>query len=160
MEIKKILIAIDYHPSAQMVAEAGYLLAQSVQAKPVLLHVTANPAYYATLDYSPIMGFAGFNNLDILHKDDTDELMRSAQYYLNKTKSHLGDEQMETLVKSGNIADTILETAKEINAYAIVMGTHSRSGLEKVLVGSVAKLVLEQSEVPLFIIPTKNYKDV
>ena len=158
MQMKKILIAVDYHPSAQMVAEAGYLLAKSVQAKPVLLHVTANPAYYATLDYSPIMGFAGFNNLDILHKDDTDELMRSAQYYLDKSKSHLGDDNIETLVKSGNIAETILDTANEIQADVIVMGTHSRTGLEKVLVGSVAKLVLEKTEPPLFIIPTKNFK--
>jgi nucleotide-binding universal stress UspA family protein len=38
----------------------------------------------------------------------------------------------------------------------IVMGSHSRSGLEKMLMGSVTEKVLHQSSVPVLIIPTNN----
>ena len=58
--MKKVLIAIDYDPSAEKVAEAGYAMAMAMSADIVLLHVIAEPAYYSTMEYSPIMGFTGF----------------------------------------------------------------------------------------------------
>jgi nucleotide-binding universal stress UspA family protein len=39
------------------------------------------------------------------------------------------------------------------------MGTHSRSGFEKLLVGSVAENVLHHSQIPLYIIPTKTFEE-
>ncbi len=41
----------------------------------------------------------------------------------------------------------------------IVMGTHSRQGLAKILLGSVAEKVLDNSPMPMFIIPTKSLED-
>lgn len=38
----------------------------------------------------------------------------------------------------------------------IVMGTHSRSWLDDIELGSITKKVIEQSKIPLFIIPTKH----
>ena len=43
-----------------------------------------------------------------------------------------------------------------MKADIIVVGTHSRKGLDKVLVGSVAEKVLHHTTVPLFIIPVKS----
>jgi nucleotide-binding universal stress UspA family protein len=40
--MKRILIAIDYHPVSEKVAEAGYKLAKQLDAKVCLLHVMAN----------------------------------------------------------------------------------------------------------------------
>ena len=54
--------------------------------------------------------------------------------------------------------DTILETAKEIGADIVVMGSHSRRWLENILMGSVAEKVLRDTEIPLFIVPLKNKK--
>jgi len=39
------------------------------------------------------------------------------------------------------------------------MGTHSRRGLEKILMGSVAEKVLHHSLIPLFIIPTRDLEE-
>ncbi len=47
----------------------------------------------------------------------------------------------------------ILNTAKELGADIIVMGTHSRHGLDKFLMGSVAEKVLHKTTFPLYIIP-------
>lgn len=158
LPMRKVLIALDYDPTAQKVAEMGYSLAKSMNAEVVLLHVIAENSYYSTLDYSPIMGFTGFSNLDPAMNINIEEVKRASFEFLDKTRNHLGDETIETAVAEGDFADSILEAAKELNADLIVMGTVSKKWLEKVIVGSVAENVLKHSTIPLFIIPTKGRK--
>ena len=55
--IKKVLVALDYDPTAQKVAEEGFFLADSMDAEFILLHVISDPVYYASTEYSPVMGF-------------------------------------------------------------------------------------------------------
>jgi len=157
--MKKVLIALDYDPSAQKIAETGYALAKAVSAQAILLHVTFDATYYSSLNYSPIMGFGGFGNSYTAEADTAQEINKAAQNFLDKSKEHLGDEKIETVVKDGDFAETILSTAKELNADIIVMGTHSRHGLDKILMGSVAENVLHHSLIPLFIIPTKTLEE-
>lgn len=157
--MKKVLIALDFDPSAQKIAETGYELAKAMNAQVILLHVTADAAYYSALNYSPIMGFDSFSNLDIVQTDAVLELKNAAQDYLEKSKQHLGDETIQTVIKDGDFGESILETATEMNADIIVMGTHSRRGLEKILMGSVAEKVLHRSSIPLFIIPSKGVEE-
>jgi nucleotide-binding universal stress UspA family protein len=153
--MKKILIALDYDPTAQKVAETGHKLAKAMNARTILLHVISEATYYSSLNYSPIMGFGGFNNADSIQTDEAEELKKLAQNYLDKTKGHLNDERIETVVSNGDFGETILKTATKLNVDIIVMGTHARRGLEKILIGSVAEKVLHHSSIPLFIIPTK-----
>jgi nucleotide-binding universal stress UspA family protein len=154
--MKKVLIALDYNPTAEKVAEIGYNLAKAMNAQSVLLHVTSSATYYSYLNYSPIMGFEGFSSLGTTQTDTAGELKNMAQVYLDKSKRHLGDETIQVVVKSGDFGETILNTAKEIKADIIVMGTHSRRGLEKILMGSVAEYVLHHTSIPVLIIPTKS----
>lgn len=157
--MKKVLIALDYYPTAQKVAETGYEIARAMNAQVILLHVTSDASYYSSLNYSPIMGFGGFNSVDTVQTDNGEELAKVAQGYLNKSKRHLGDKKVQTVVKSGALGETILNTASEVEADIIVMGTHSRRGLEKILVGSVAENVLRHSSIPVLIIPTKSNRE-
>ncbi len=154
--MKKILIALDYDPSAQKVAETGFDLARAMKAQIILLHVISDATYYSSLNYSPIMGFGGFSNSYAVETDTREEIKKVAQIFLDKSKEHLGEDKIETLVKDGDFAKTILNTAKELNADIIIMGTHSKRGLDKILMGSVAEKVLHHSSIPLFIIPTKT----
>jgi nucleotide-binding universal stress UspA family protein len=154
--MKKILIALDYNPTAQRVAEAGYALAKAMNAKTILLHVISDINYYSSLSYSPVMGFGGFSNVDTTQLDTIGEIRIAAKAYLDKSKQHLGDESIQTLVKTGDFGETILTSANELDVDIIVMGTHSRRGLEKIFVVSVADNVLHHSRIPLFIIPTKD----
>ncbi len=154
--MKKILIAIDYNPTTQNIADAGYKLAKSMNAEVTLLHVVADYTYYSSLDYSPVMGFDSFSNLGALQTNTVIELQNAAHDYLEKTKKYLGDDTVKTLVKDGDTGDAVIEAAKELNADVIVMGSHSRRGLEKILMGSVAEKVLRHSKIPLFIIPVSE----
>jgi nucleotide-binding universal stress UspA family protein len=154
--MKKVLIALDYDPTAQKVAEHGYSLAKKLDAAVILLHVVTDPVYYTSTEYSPIMGFDGYMDVSQFQTGTLGDLLSAATHFLNKTKSHLGDESIQTLVKEGDIADSILKVARENHADIIVLGSHSRKWLEDILVGSVAEDVLNHSQIPLFIIPTKK----
>ena len=156
--MKKILIALDNNAGAQKIAERGYDLAKALQAETILLHVNADSTYYSSLNYSPILGFDSLSNLDVVQTDTIKELKRTAEDYLANMKLALNDKAIRTIVKEGDYAETILQTANEVNADLIVMGTHSRKGLDKVLLGSVAENVLHHATIPLFIIPVKLFE--
>ena len=155
--MKKVLIALDYDPTAQKVAETGFLWADSMNAQVILLHVIADPAYYSSLEYSPITGFAGYMDMSNDHLDSIDGLINASQQYLDKLKAHLGDKKIQTVVKEGDFAESILKTAKEMHADMIIMGSHSRNWLENIVMGSVTEKVLKHTSIPLFIIPVKKH---
>ena len=154
--MKKVLIALDYNPTAQKVAEQGFDLATAMKAEIILLHVIFDPAYYSSMVYSPIMGFGGYTGTDMLPLETITELTKSSYHFLEKTKDHLGDENIVTIVKEGNISEAILETAKDLFVDVIVIGSHSQQWLEKIIMGSNTEKVLHRTKIPLFIVPTKS----
>ena len=155
--MKKVLIALDYDPTAQKVAETGFSLAKSMNAEVVLLHVIADSVNYATPGHSPIMGYTGYVDVSPTILESADGLKKASLEYLDKTRQHLGDKTIQTLVKDGDKADTILQTAEELHSDIIILGSHSQKWLENALMGSVTEKVLHDSSIPLFIIPTKKH---
>jgi len=158
IKMKKVLIALDYDPTAQKVAEAGFSMAKSMNADITLLHVITDPVFYSTSGYSPIMGFNGFMDMGPLQLDNVDGLKNASLQYLDKSRKHLGDKTIQTIVKEGDFAESILETAKELHADIIVIGSHSRKWLENIVMGSVTEKVLHNTSIPLLIVPTKKQK--
>ena len=155
-ELKKVLIALDYDPTAQKVAEEGFSLAKAMKAEVTLLHVISDPVYYSSTEYSPIMGFSGFMETNPIQLDSVEGVKQAALLFLDRTKHHLGDKTIHTLIKEGDFADSILKAAKEVNADFIILGSHSRKWLENIVMGSVTEKVLRHTSIPLFIIPTKR----
>ena len=154
--MKKVLIALDYNPTAQKVAETGYTLAKSLNAEVTLLHVLTDPVFYATSEFSPIMGYDGYVDVSPTVLDSIEGLKGASLQYLDKTRQHLGDQSIKTVVKEGDFADVILETARELQSDIIVIGSHSQKWLENILMGSVTEKVMHLSTIPLFIIPTRK----
>ena len=156
--MKKVLIALDYGPTAQIVAETGFLLAKTMGAEVILMHVITDPIFYTSLEHVTVMGFAGNINISPLQLNTADGLKEASQHFLDKSKQHLGDDTIQTLVKEGDFADSILKTAKDLLVDVIVMGSHSHRWLDEILIGSVTERVLHHTSIPLFIIPTKHKK--
>lgn len=156
--MKKVLIALDYEPSAEIIAETGYKIATALNAEIILLHVIAEPAYYSSMEYSPIMGFSGFmDTFDAgLTHTIKDSIKNMALDFLEKSKKHLGNETIKTLIAEGSFAESIIEAAENEQADIIVMGSHNRRGLDKLLMENVAEKVLHLSKVPVLVIPIKK----
>jgi nucleotide-binding universal stress UspA family protein len=146
MKTKKVLIALDYDETALKVADEGYLMANAMNAETILLHVISEQLVY----------YSGYSYMHKFQVEVLNDLHKSTREFLHKAKEHLADESIKTVIKEGEVAETILKIAKELNVDIIVMGSHSRKWLENILLGSETEEVLKKTTIPLYIIPTKN----
>ena len=60
-----------------------------------------------------------------------------------------------TVIREGNTTAEILDQASSMNADLLVMGTHGRSGFERLLLGSVAEKVLRKARCPVLTVPRR-----
>ena len=152
--MKKVLIAIDYHPVSEKVAETGYELAKSLNAEVCLLHVLDDVGFYGTT-YPTFMGYDGYSGMgpDI---DLMMEMRNIAEEFVQKAKDHLNDNRVSTYITEGDTAKTILSYAEEWGATVLVMGTHSHSTFEKLLMGTVAEKIVEKTKIPVYLVPVKK----
>ena len=85
--------------------------------------------------------------------EDPEGLRVDAEEYLAALAAELRHRgiRVKTQVRQGEAADEILKAARESNADVIAMTTRGRSGLGRLLFGSVAETVLRASELPVFL---------
>jgi nucleotide-binding universal stress UspA family protein len=155
-KMKKVLIALDYDPTSQKVAETGFSLAKTMGSEVILMHVMSDPVDYSSMEYSPRLGYTGYKDIGKLQLENIESLKNESQQFLDKSKHHLGDDSIQNLVKDGDCAESILKTAKDLHTDIIVMGSHGRRWLENIIMGSVTEKVLHHTSIPLLIIPTKK----
>ena len=60
--MKKVLIALDYDPTSQKIAETGFSLAKTMGSEVILMHVMSDPVDYTPMEYSPRLGFIGLKD--------------------------------------------------------------------------------------------------
>src|SRR5690606_10038146 len=145
--MKKVLIAIDYNPVSEKVAEAGRQLARKLEAQVCLMHVMDDMSYYSKPSPT-FMGYEGYTLAPDLNA--AEELRNIGKDLLESAATHLNDDSVTTYMGEGDTANSILDYAREWKADLIVMGTHSHSALEKILLGTVASKILEKTEVPVY----------
>ncbi len=155
IKMNKVLIALDCNSTDQKIAEVGFSFAKAMHAEVILLHAFLTPIDYSSVSYEPIMGFAGFSNLDA-YQQNSEILTKTGLDFLNNVKKHLGESSIETVVREGEYAETILETAHLYQVDIIIIGSHSKKWLEKIVMGSTTEKVLHDTTIPLLIIPTKK----
>ncbi|MFZ4724079.1 MAG: universal stress protein [Paludibacter sp.] len=145
-KINKVLIALDYDPTAIKISEVGFTFAKAMNAEIVLVHVIVDLVAYSLT----------YLNMGPLQLESVMELKDASEQFLQKTKIHLGDLTIQTVVKEGDFAECILVTAEELDVDVIVMGSHSHKWLENIVMGSVTEEVMRKTTVPMFIVPTKK----
>lgn len=149
--MKKIIIALDYHPSAQKVAEKGYEIAKALHADITLVHVIADVSYYGVA-YSPIMGYQGNFTDEAIGL--AENIRKEATNFLASAVKHLGDESIQiSVLADDDIENAILHYSSQNNADMIIMGSHSHKGLGGIFATALAAHVLKHSAIPLLTIP-------
>ena len=91
--------------------------------------------------------------------DYVDNLTEQAQKYLADAKQKVEQANIacETILRKGaNPSEYILDEAEKKQIDLIVMGTHGRSGLEKLFLGSVAQKVVGHAPCPVMVIPARE----
>ena len=82
----------------------------------------------------------------------SEALTQEGEHALQAVEQRAGDVAVETEMRDGSPATEIVEYATEQDCDVIVMGTHARSGVDRLLLGSVAERVVRSSTVPVLTI--------
>ncbi|KAB2895896.1 MAG: universal stress protein [Kofleriaceae bacterium] len=141
---KTILVPHDFSSCANHAAALARDVAKIHGARLVLLHVAELPPMLGLgAAVVPEEGGAPINVKDYA--------MRSAEAHLHDLANRLRTDgvAVTTVATTGNVASEIADCAKREGAELIVMGTHGRTGLAHVVLGSVTEKVVRHSAVPV-----------
>ena len=144
-EIRRILCPIDLSETSKPAFEYAVALAAQLGAELELLHVYQLPAYAL-----PEGGLEILAGLEM-------ELENRLQQQLDEFVKHSTEPSVKitTVLGTGVPYVEIIRAAKQRKADLIVIGTHGRTGLAHLLIGSVAERVVRTSEVPVLSIRTR-----
>lgn len=152
--MKKVLIALDNHSNYNLVSDKGYELAKALGASIALLHVFPDTMTTSPSAFSGLYPDMGITDIEQGLKM-AERLDEESQNFLNQVKAEMNDEQADIYTAEGDVADAILEIANKCKADIIVIGSHSRSGIDRLLMGNVAQKVVKHCHIPMFIVPVK-----
>lgn len=147
---KQVLVAVDGSPTSNRGLKAAIGLAADQHASLAIVHVVdtmASMAYVGDMSYVPAS-----------YVDDMlEDLRTSGRRILAKAEATARDAGVEAKTflvetKGGTVAEAILAQARKAHADVIVLGTHGRRGLSRVLMGSDAETVLREARVPVMLV--------
>ncbi|WKS95570.1 universal stress protein [Riemerella columbina] len=139
-----IILPIDFGETTDFLVDASVKFAKETNGSIHLIHVAPSDLGFAIGD----MGFQYFPEVE--KNEIKQELLQ-----LNEIEQRIISQGVNCshLLKQGIAKDIILDFAQEKNADYIVMGSHGRSGIYDVFVGSLTKELTKSSPIPVLVIP-------
>jgi nucleotide-binding universal stress UspA family protein len=137
---KRVLVPLDGSPLAEAIIPFLVEIAGPLDMSIVLLRV---------LEPVPIAVVEGVRQTMV---DISEARRRDAEAYLASVAATLKARGISSSyeVRTGRPDEQIVAAARELSAHLVAMSTHGRSGLGRLLFGSVAEQVLRHAEVPVF----------
>ena len=136
--LKKILCPVDHSECSYLALKYAISLALKDEAKLYLMHVIDSRLYD-----SEMYKFSPYKLNEIDESKIRADLMKSLP------EGTMDVLEVETMVVKGVPFNEIINAATEINVDLIVIGTHGRTGLSHVMLGSVAEKVVRKSSCPV-----------
>jgi nucleotide-binding universal stress UspA family protein len=138
-QIKTILCALDFSEVSPKVAAYTKFLAEACGAKVVALYVAPSLTQYVEF------------HVQASYIDDfvTGIVSGASETMDSFLKEYFAGVTVEGRVVTGYAAEEIVRAAEETCADIIVLGTHGRKGIDKILFGSVAEKVIKTAAVPV-----------
>lgn len=140
-----IILPVDFSEDAtEKLVEGALKFAKEINGKICLIHVAPSDIGFAIGD----MGFQYFPEVE-------QNEIKQELFQLNALEQRIIAQGVdcEHLLKQGVAGDIILEYAKDKMAGYIVMGSHGRSNMYDVFVGSLTKELTRRSPIPVLVIP-------
>ncbi len=142
---EKILVALDGSDGGRRALNAAVDHARFTKSKLLLAYV---------IDWSPY-SFHTPEELSERHKRRESEIQRANDSVLHPEASALADSgvPVETVVRHGKIAETLVELSEEHNASQIYIGKLGESRMRSMIFGSVTAALVQTSSVPVTVVP-------
>jgi len=141
---KHILVPVDGSPTAQKAVEKAAGLAKAFGSAVTAIYVI-DPYPFTGLGSDFAYGQAEYLSAASAEAKEATEAARA-------TLTQAGVKVDTSVIEAHAAWRGILETATAIGADLIVMGSHGRRGMEKIVLGSVAQRVLSHAHLPVFIV--------
>jgi nucleotide-binding universal stress UspA family protein len=144
VEISRILCPIDFSEPSRRALEHAVAFARWYEAKVVALHVF-------TSQLLPVAGaeFGGYSTA-LPPAVKAEDVIEEAKRFCQPLSAGIAS---EIVVRQGNPVSEILQQAEQMSADLLVIGTHGRSGFERLFLGSVTEKVLRKAPCPVLTVP-------
>lgn len=147
IEMTNIVLPVDFSEKNEILVNAAVKFAKESNGKIFLIHAAPADIGFALGD----MGFQYFPEVE--QSEITSELRQLDSIERMIKTSGI---ECEHLLKQGDAAEIILEYAQDKSADYIVMGSHGRSNMYDVFVGSLTKELTRKSKIPVLVIPVHD----
>jgi nucleotide-binding universal stress UspA family protein len=147
IEIRTVLVPLDFSDNARAVLEWAGHLAGAHQSKVILFH-----AYHLPVEFQQLEGA-------YLPPDFWANVKAEAQQSLGRYEAELRNSglSVKSVVREGYAATAIVDEATEQEVDLIVIGTHGLSGIKHMLLGSIAERVVQKAPCPVLTVkPCRN----
>jgi len=145
MHFDKILIAVEDSPHSLDAARAGIELAKKVNAEIAIMCAINIGVTIASPEVIP-------TPIEVINVQ-----REEAHNIIEKVKTmYQGNRPVHEFTPEGDPREEIIAVAEEWGAHIIVVGTHGRTGLTHMLMGSTAEYVVRHSKVPVMVVPLKR----
>lgn len=139
----RILVPVDLSEGSQGLIDYAIQLARPFNAALEIIHAWEPPQYVAP---DLLVAAPGWNSQS-LEKVAVDAATKELQTLVSKVKDSPVPLQHRVVV--GEAASTVLQVAEEGKHDLIIMGTHGRRGLPRLLLGSVAQKIVARAHCPV-----------
>jgi nucleotide-binding universal stress UspA family protein len=138
IQFKNILCPVDFFPASERALEYSVALAGNYGARLHVLHVVS-PVIPTSYEFP-------LNTAEL-----AESLQEAAREKIEPLKARADSAgiEVDTLVRTGDIDESLLEAIEETTAEIVIMGTHGRRGFERWFLGSVTERLLRHSPVPV-----------
>ena len=136
----RIVLATDFSDAAEAAAAQAYVVARALAAEVVIVHVAVEGMLYGETPFG---------------REEIEKLYESQRAWARKTldarlvSAREAGVPARVLLRTGTPAEEIVRVADEEHAAMIVIGTHGRGGLERMMLGSVADRVIRSATCPV-----------
>jgi nucleotide-binding universal stress UspA family protein len=151
MKVERILVPVDYSACSRAALSAAVALAQKFGASLDVVHVWDRPSYVSNVVMTSTEPVSGKSLIAMIQENaqrDLDEFL--------KTSEVPSGVPMAARLIPGDPASALVHELRQKTHDLVVVGTHGRTGLSHLLLGSVAEKLVRLSPVPVLTVPDET----
>ena len=138
--VRRVLAPIDFSDASESALRHAKEIALTYGAEIDLLHVVDEPMYPSAYE------------IDSFNFPVQEAIEATEKHLADLARDLLGHEHAMVKAVSGRPVERILDYVEDNEVDLLVMATHGRTGLGRLLMGSVAERVIRQSPIPVFLV--------
>ncbi|MCA9680096.1 MAG: universal stress protein [Kofleriaceae bacterium] len=152
MDNKQVVVAYDFSETADLALERAVELA--CRAPHHILH------FVTAIDPHRGLGLEPNEVVDYHYAERIQDLLTERLKNIFTARAPTTEVHFFVHARIGNAVDEILGLAEDVGADLVVIGSHGRTGLRRILLGSVSEAVVRNARCAVIIARAKEYKDV